>query len=1286
MELPKVDNKSITGNLGVNLVEFIIINDFHWRFREQQTDDCGIDAQIEIVENKLASGHLIAAQIKAGASYLKERTKIGFVYRGKIEHLNYWSHHSLPVVIILCDIENRTAYWQHVFKENIQTTKKGWKILIPYIQKLNSKYKKQLSSLSAYRSAFTTYENYFEPFTDPTKLFNHTLQLIGHKDTLEKLSQFVKSKKKIALLWGRGGSGKSKILYEFSNIFTKKYSKYELRFLKDSMELNAEMVHRLPQVNCVVIIDDAHRREDLRFLFDYAQSSDKNIKIIISMRPYGFDYMHSLITLAGYDPQELEEIGEIADLDNNALKELGKYVLGDSSQELIERLIFVSKESPLVMVIGGRLLREKAINPTLLERDTDFQRAVFNRFQEIFEGNITNKIHTELCREILALISSLAPIRPQNQSFKERASAFLGVDEVKFSEAIGYLEDSGILLRRGNLVRITPDVISDHILYKACISPQERATGYGKKVFVAFPDLAPDNILRNLAELDWRATRSGKTLDLMSDIWSMLREDFQNASSLHRITILHWIEKIAFFQPSPSLALVEFAIRNPSNKDNSTKNDSIFRISHENVLWALPRIIQRIGYNPDYLPRCLDLLWMLGRNDERLLSAHPDHAIRLLCDIAGYDIGKPLIVNSTVLEAIERWLKEPGVYDFFNSPLSILQQLLAKESSTDYSKGHKIIFKPFAVNYKTTKPIRDKVISILFDSIDSGSLKAALKALKILTDALKGPHGLYSRPISTEERDHWIPEQLYIMETLKSKVVAIRDPIFILQMISDLEWFAKRASQKDIKKIAHEILSVIPETFEIKICRALWYWNDYAREGEDHVQYEKRKKQEIEDAVQASMEKFRSSDEIFRYLETILKHFKDIYTLLSRNPRPDLFCYGIAAKNPEMAFEICLQIIENPHSLLAIHFNCFIHPVRETEKDKAIAIINRAIGNMDADICRSLAGVYSGWCSNNDVDEEELKIIELLLNHPDKTVRSTALDCLKHFQSQFQRYAIDLALRFDYKEDKSLADTLCSVFDNQYGISPDLLNDEELSQLLSKLESINEIDHSLYYIDNFLGYVTRRSPSLLVDFFLKRIEKSSKKESSDDYFEAISAHGYHSAFSEISSFPDLGILLTKIRDYSLSINALSMDCLSHLFRYVSNGYCELSIEILLEWVNSKDEVKIAKIPDLLQAAHSGFIFDNIEFVSKVIEIAYDISDDCCREVSNDFYSIAISGSKSGEPGEPMPKDIKQRDSSQEAMNKYPAGSPSHRFFESLKKEAEYEIRRTIAEDEEMLIE
>ena len=57
--------------IGVSSVEKII-NQMGMIFREQPVDDYGIDAQIEIVENKCATGKLIAVQIKSGNSYFKE--------------------------------------------------------------------------------------------------------------------------------------------------------------------------------------------------------------------------------------------------------------------------------------------------------------------------------------------------------------------------------------------------------------------------------------------------------------------------------------------------------------------------------------------------------------------------------------------------------------------------------------------------------------------------------------------------------------------------------------------------------------------------------------------------------------------------------------------------------------------------------------------------------------------------------------------------------------------------------------------------------------------------------------------------------------------------------------------------------------------------------------------------------------------------------------------------------------------------------------------------------------
>ncbi|PKG86493.1 hypothetical protein CXF85_01965 [Colwellia sp. 75C3] len=126
-------------------------------FREQAIVDCGIDAQIEAVEDENASGKLIALQIKSGASYFKEEKDDAFIYRGKLEHLSYWLEHSLSVLIILCDIDNEVCYWQTVIPQNVKYTQKQWKIIVPKAQRINSG---MVTDLKRLVNKMPSYDNY----------------------------------------------------------------------------------------------------------------------------------------------------------------------------------------------------------------------------------------------------------------------------------------------------------------------------------------------------------------------------------------------------------------------------------------------------------------------------------------------------------------------------------------------------------------------------------------------------------------------------------------------------------------------------------------------------------------------------------------------------------------------------------------------------------------------------------------------------------------------------------------------------------------------------------------------------------------------------------------------------------------------------------------------------------------------------------------------------------------------------------------------------------------------
>lgn len=126
---------SKTERVGVNAVEAIVVKELGWIFREQLIVDMGIDAQIERVDNGIPTGKLIAVQIKTGESHFKE-TKDAFTYYGRLAHLDYWTGHSLPVILVAHLPSLGKTFWALINEATVQRTKRAWKIAIPKINQL----------------------------------------------------------------------------------------------------------------------------------------------------------------------------------------------------------------------------------------------------------------------------------------------------------------------------------------------------------------------------------------------------------------------------------------------------------------------------------------------------------------------------------------------------------------------------------------------------------------------------------------------------------------------------------------------------------------------------------------------------------------------------------------------------------------------------------------------------------------------------------------------------------------------------------------------------------------------------------------------------------------------------------------------------------------------------------------------------------------------------------------------------------------------------------------------
>ena len=258
-------DSDLSGNLGVAAAKLAVLKNMKWAFREQPLPDFGIDGQIETSDSDgKATGRLIGCQVKSGPSYFKEQTPSAVIYRGDSEHLAYWLGHSLPVVIILHDHETDCCYWQVVTEQTIERTNKGWKIEVPFSQVLDADAKTPLERLAdtgwleSIRT-FTTPDRFFKRF-EANPLFDFSQMLRGRESCLKDLAAFLSDEyKSVAVLTGRGGIGKSKLIHDW----TKQASGWTILFKKERASVHANSELELKGNEILVIADDAHRQSDL---------------------------------------------------------------------------------------------------------------------------------------------------------------------------------------------------------------------------------------------------------------------------------------------------------------------------------------------------------------------------------------------------------------------------------------------------------------------------------------------------------------------------------------------------------------------------------------------------------------------------------------------------------------------------------------------------------------------------------------------------------------------------------------------------------------------------------------------------------------------------------------------------------------------------------------------------------------------------------------------------------------------------------------------------------------
>ena len=197
------------------------------------------------------------------------------------------------------------------------------------------------------------------------------------------------------------------------------------------------------------------------------------------------------------------------------------------------------------------------------------------------------------------------------------------------------------------------------------------------------------------------------------------------------------LQETAFFQPKRALEIVRYSLENPAETTKVT-TVGLFRTGQTDILHKLPPILRNGAYHSAHIDEAVKLLWNLAREDSRDTNPHPDHALRVLQKVAGYDRYKSVTYCDRIADILVEILKQPSAFQGRYSPLDVVDELLEKEGEHSESDGLTISLGSFPLSYERIHMVRHKALGMIEVCLGSENPRAASRAVRSLSKVLSG--------------------------------------------------------------------------------------------------------------------------------------------------------------------------------------------------------------------------------------------------------------------------------------------------------------------------------------------------------------------------------------------------------------------------------------------------------------------------------------------------------------------------------------------------------------------
>jgi hypothetical protein len=402
-------------------------------------------------------------------------------------------------------------------------------------------------------------------------------------------------------------------------------------------------------------------------------------------------------------------------------------------------------------------------------------------------------------------------------------------------------------------------------------------------------------------------------------------------------------------------------------------------------------MVRNAAYTYDNVQEACQLLWTAGRNDARALHQQPSHGIRILKQLAQFQLNKPIEYVREVVRFALALLERPASLKTTYTPFAILEGALCTEMEARISSRLSITITRYQLPLEWARKVRDEVTGALLKYLREGPPRRAFLSAQTMGQALRGP--MYG-----DTSDHaWKQQQVELLQEIKAVLNEVHVlPVVLVRLAQSISWHAFHG-RPETSVEAQAILAMLNRDLRTRLTRALvdgwgtetWKLSE-ALEREEHV---KNRQLLTADLIAALPEPSSLIDELHASLEEITTVAHDQYG------SPFLLVSHLLASVPGLATELLLRNNEGRAGHLEQHVGAALSAVVEAGDSSLVnEYVIRSEGS--AKVLAQLAEAYTRFEPSRPYTPQEVELFKRIFESKDPTVLMVASNLTRQLASR----------------------------------------------------------------------------------------------------------------------------------------------------------------------------------------------------------------------------------------------------------------------------------------------